>query len=94
MNFKLKQSGLFSINTLDLLKGLIVTAIAGVLYNAEILLVNYHIDPTIKIILSYIAAYLLKNFFTPGPKSEITVEVKPEIQADAPEDIGLPKPRQ
>jgi len=91
--FKLRQSKLFSLNTLDFIKSLIITIVAEVLYNTEVLLVNYNIDPTLKFTIAIIAAYLLKNFFTPGPKSTTDVNISDVTASPDPDDIGIPKPR-
>ena len=65
---KLKNSGLYSLKTLDFLKGAIMAIATPVLYVLQELIPGYDLSPILKVALSAFVAYLIKNFFTDKPK--------------------------
>lgn len=68
----MKASKIFSINWLDVLKGLILGVIASFLDQVLSYLMdpNYHLTwaSAKRMLVIAVVSYLIKNFFTPSPK--------------------------
>jgi hypothetical protein len=70
----MKHSTFLNLNWQDFFKGLIMAVGTPVLYLLQELIPHWNLSPIEKAAISASVTYLLKNFFTPTPK---TVQIDP-----------------
>lgn len=68
---KLQTGGLYSLKILDFLRGAILAIGTPVLYVLQEMIPGYDLNPLLKVAISALITYLIKNFFTDKPKSNL-----------------------